>query len=233
MKMDNVLKQWARLGAAFNVTPAKQTPDIERLLIETARALPQFARLLPISVTWLTIYYRLVCRHRLAGFASKKSNRDATAILGLMLSTVKQITESDHFNLVIKICKPADKPGPLFEIDKRSNKLKTLARKNSCASGRQWGLWHEAIEIKHDAIKPFAWVLNRNPSLKQRALFNGNLRASILETLSSEPQAGQSESALARTCYATRKAIREALDQLEFCQMIHREYCAGKIRITI
>ncbi len=233
MATDNLLKQWARLGATFNVQPAGKTPDIEKLLIDTVTELPQIPRLLPVCVTWLTQYSRLVCRHRLTGLVSNLSDTDVSATMGLLLSIVKVFSGTDHFNLVIKQCKPLKTPKPLFAVDRMSDKLSELSRNNSSSTGRKWGLWCEPVDLKEDAVRPLTWVMLQNPSLKQRAIFNGNLRASILETLACDKQAGRSESLLARHCHATRKAIREALDHLEFCQLVFRRNVAGKILISL
>ncbi|MEN8127148.1 MAG: hypothetical protein ABFR90_04995 [Planctomycetota bacterium] len=233
MNPDIVLSQWSRLGAFFNIEPAKDTPDIEELLIETAKFCPQIPRLMPVCVTWLIQYYRLVCRHRLAKFAADIFGTDASATLGLILTTVKHCTGTDHFNLSIKKCTATGTPKPLFLSDRKSAGLAKLAQSRSGDLARQWGLWCEEVELKNDAIRPLGWLMDRNPELKHRALFGGNLRASILETLRFCPDAGQSESALARQCCATRKAVREALDHLEFCQLVLRIHDAGKVRIAL
>jgi len=233
MDNDKILRQWARLGILFNVRPAGRTPDIEQLLMNTAVILPQIPRLLPACVTWLRRYDRLVCRHRLAGMATTVLDADASAAMGLLLSMAKDFSGTDHFNLIIKQCRPLKTPKPLFDVDRLSEKLLRLSQENSSPISRKWGLWCETVELKEDAVCPLEWVMQHNPSLHQRAIFNGNLRASILETLAHDKQAGQSESLLARHCHATRKAVREALDHLEFCQLVIRRSAAGKILISL
>ena len=213
--IDNLLKQWARLGIVFNVM------------------LPEVPRLLPACVTWLIRYDRLVCRHRLAGFVSTIPDTEVSATMGFLLSSVKEFSGTDHFNLIIKTCRPLKKKKPLFTIDRMSEQLSQLSQNSSSPLSRQWGLWCQAIRLKDDAIRPLSWIMQQNPSLRPRALFSGNLRASILETLSRDRQAGQSESLLARRCHATRKAVRESLDHLEFCQLILRSTVAGKIMISL
>jgi hypothetical protein len=204
-----------------------------RLIIDTAKTLPKAPRLASVCLTWLTHYGPLVCRHRLTRFASDIASKDTSAGLGLMLTMAKEHTSTDHFNLAIKVCKPTDIPKPLFTSDQGSEQLSLLVKNRSCNLGRQWGLWCEDVALKEDAVRPLSWVMDRNPSLKYRALFGGNLRASILETLRYCPDAGQSESALARECYATRKAIRQALDHLEFCQLVSRIHDAARVRIIL
>ena len=233
METDRIIGQWARLGVAFNVRPDDNTPDIEPLLIETAIMLPTMPRLLPACTGWLTQYHRLVCRHRLAGLAAELTTADASATLGLLLDFTRHFSHTDHFNRVIKLCTPAKTPKPLFAVDRLSEPLTSLAQQHSSSTGRRWGLWCEDFALPKDVIRPLTWVMERNPSLKWRAVFGGNLRASIIAILSADRQAGQSESFLARRCYATRKAVREALDHLEFCQLVLRSSAAGKIFISL
>jgi hypothetical protein len=233
MEADRIIRQWVRLGIMFNVRPVDQTPDIERLLIDTASVLTSVPRLLPACVSWLVRYWRLVCRHRLAGLAIELRGTAASAALGLMLDFAKDCADTEHFNLAIKLCTPAQTPKPLFTVDRLSEPLASLARQNTSPIGLQWGLWCENIEPKEDAVRPLSWVMEHNPALKWRAVFGGNLRASILEILSADLQAGQSESRLARRCHATRKAVREALDHLEFCRLVLRHPAAGKILISL
>jgi hypothetical protein len=233
MSPDTVLSQWTRLGAFFNAEPAEQAPDIEKLLVETAKLTPDMPRLFAVCMTWLTCYYRLVCRHRLAKLAADISGTEASAVLALMLSLTRHKTNTDHFNLVIKQCKPITAPKPLFVLDRKSAALAELAESRSCDLGKQWGLWCEDVQLKEDAVRPLSWLMSQNPSIQYRALFGGNLRASILETLAFNPDSGQSESALARHCYATRKAVREALDHLEFCQLVARIHDTGTVRIAL
>lgn len=233
MKVKTVLMRWSKLGAAFNVRPAETTPDIEQLLIDTAIVLPQNARLFPVAITWLCKNYRLVCRHRLAGLAARIDDPQTSAALGLLLDTVKSRIDIDHFNIVIKKCTALKKAEPLFEVDRTNRKLKAMAKTTSCKMGIKWGLWCPESQLKEDALKPTDWIMNENTKLINRAIFNGNLRASILETLTYDKQAGQSESALARYCGVTRKALRDALDHLEFCRMITRNNIAGKTKIII
>ncbi len=230
---DQILSQWSRLGVMFNVAAAEDTPDLERLLILTAAVLPDNPRLLSTTVTWLCLYYRFICKHRLAAFAFRESSAETLAGLGLMLEFVKKEIRTDHFNLAIDRCRPVEIPKPLFAVDRQTEKLAALAKKQSCELSAKWGLWCSKIQIKKDAVRPLDWIMQANPSLKQRAIFDGNLKASILETLFHDRLAGQSESLLSRYCCATRKAVRESLDHLEFCGMIERKAVGRKVQIRL
>ena len=114
------------------------------------------------------------------------------------------------------------KPRPLFETYRRNSAMVALARKQADPLGRQWNLWAPPEREYEDAIRPSEWIIRKNPSLKLRATFGGQLAASVLITLKCNPDAGASESGLARRCKATRCAVRDALDHLSLCQLIRR-----------
>lgn len=80
-QLTQLVQAWARLGAAFNVTPCRKTPDLERLLIETVRSGRSHARLLTMTVTWLSYYGILVARHRLARMAVERLTAEERAVL--------------------------------------------------------------------------------------------------------------------------------------------------------
>lgn len=227
-----LLSRWAKVGAMYNVMPSRKSPDLELLLIDTARHIPGFSRLLPMTVTWLTSYFRLICRHRLAHMTRSLQDPSSHAILGLLLDTVRQSGSIDHFNAVIQDCRALEVPRPLFDTDCVSKHFIDMAHQRSCAIGKTWGLWHQDIQLKTDAIRPPDWIMNKNPSYQIRAIFKGNLRSSILVLLKHNPDTGASESALSRACGATRKAVREALDHLEFCRMVQRQVIGNHCRIV-
>lgn len=232
-KLDTLLARWVRLGAMYNVHSARKSPDIEELLIDTVRWMPTFARLLPMTVTWLSQYTRLVCRHRLLNMAESLSDQTHQATLGLLLDMVRCMTSTDHFNLIIRQCEPLGSHQPLFDVDRQSSLLIDMAQQTTCDTGRHWGLWCQPITLKPDAIRPLSWIMDKNPSFKMRAIFSGNLRSSILVMLAMDPDVGQSESSLARACCATRKAVREALDHLEFCRLVTCQVTGNFRRIRL
>ncbi|MCF7972325.1 MAG: hypothetical protein K9N55_00775 [Phycisphaerae bacterium] len=232
-ELDKLLARWVRVGAMYNIASARKTPDIEVLLVDTARLLPGFSRLLPMTVTWLSLYCRLVCRHRLIHMVNELSDQTQVATLGMLLDMVRQINSMDHFNLIIRQCKSLSQPKPLFDIDRQSPKLVDMAQQTTCETGQTWGLWCQPVLLKPDAIRPLPWIMDKNPSYQMRAIFGGNLRASILVMLATDPGVGQSESALARACCATRKAVREALDHLEFCRLVACQVTGNFRRIKL
>ncbi len=231
--LERILSQWVRLGAMFNVSPARKTPDIEQLLIDTTSFVPSFARLHAMTISWLVRYHRLICRHRLAVLAGRIDAPESSAILGYILTVARQHSRSDHFNLAIKACRALLKPQPLFDVYRRNPAMIKLAKQQADPLSLPWGLLAPPERLYDDAIRPSEWILSKNPSLKLRATFGGQLAASILVTLSDDPDAGSSESALSRTCRATRSAIRDALEHLELCRLIDRQRVGNTTRVLL
>lgn len=231
--LDVIFARWARLGAMFNVKPAPRTPDLEPLLLDTARVIPQQARLFAMAASWLTRYHRLLCRHRMAALVEAIDETDISATIGYLLSTVCQHAMTDHLNLAIKRCRPLDEPKALYDTYRRSDALTAVARDTCDPLARPWGLWAPPERLYDDALRPAAWIMQRNPSLQPRAIFSGQLAASILVTLQADPDAGSSESALARACRATRRAVRDALDHLELCQLVARDRVGNTVPVTL
>jgi hypothetical protein len=229
--IDHLFSQWARLGALFEIQPSRTTPDVERLLIATAGAIPASARLHAMAVSWLGRHDRLVCRHRLAVLASQLHSRLSSAVLGHVLSAARRVGRTRHFNLPVKACQPLETPRPLFDAYRGNPALIELARSQTDEIGRTWGLWGPGDRHYDDAIRPAEWIMTNNPALMPRALFSGGLAASILVTLDETPRAGESELALARACGATRSSVRDALDHLELCRRISRERSGAGVRV--
>jgi DNA-binding transcriptional ArsR family regulator len=231
--LDHVIAQWARLGAAFNTKPAAESPDLELLLLETARLAPQDERVFVVVATWLCRYGRLVAKHRLKQLAAVELESQYRPVLGLLLDTVRQETGTAHFNGVIGECPPAAEAAPLFEIERKDERLHRLAERHASLISKRWNLWARTLQPKDDALRPTRWIMENNPEYRSRADLNGDLRASILAVLHDEPQAGASELSLARWCGATRSAVRNALDSLERAGRIDRRYVGRRRRISL
>lgn len=231
--LERIQSQWTRLGAMFSVQPSRKTPDLEDLLIETARWVPGSARLFAVATSWLIQYGRLICRHRLVARIERESDPLTLATMGYMLSLVRDHTGKDHFNGARKKCSPLTQPRPLFNTYTQSEGLARLAKKQSDPLSKRWGLYSPPERLYTDALRPASWVMQTNPTLHYRAIFSGQLTASILVHLQIEPASGKSESALARVLHATRVALRDALDQLELCQLISRQRSQRCVEITL
>lgn len=218
----HLVAAWTRLGAGFNVDPAPQTPDLERLILDTARIASTDSRLFAMAMTWLGLYDKLVARHRLAHLTLTELEPGYRPVLGLLLELASTVKPTAHYNAAIAHCDPAELPEPLFDVDRHSAALRARAERRASDISRRWNLWVDPLAPKKDAIRPAAWISEHNPDLRARAEFKGDLRASIIETLRADASAGASETELARACGVTRMAVRAALNDLELAGRIQR-----------
>ena len=221
--LHSVAARWTRLGAMLNVKAAGRTPDIERLLLDTARVCSAHSRLFVLAASWLALYGDYVARHRLAHLVRRDLEVEYQSVLGLLLDWAREngVTNGSRFNLAIRACAPAASAQPLFDVERRTPALARLAEQRASSLSRKWGRWTIEFEIRTDAIRPAEWIAEHNPSLVERALTGGDLLASVLAECRADAHAIQSEAELARRCGASRPAIREAIRRLQL---------AGRIR---
>lgn len=215
--ISSVGARWARLGAMLNVSAADQTPDIELLLLDTARVSSANTRLFVLAATWLTHYGDYVAKHRLARLIRDELELEYRPILGLLLDWAREHSDSNssRFNLAIDACACTTDARPLSDIENRNVAFARLAEKRASALSRKWRRWISEFESKDDALRPVDWVAKNNPSLATRALTGGDLAASILAEYSNDSSVIESESELARRCGASRPAIRDAVRRLQ------------------
>lgn len=210
----SVESQWARLGVALTGSVAPETPDVERLLLDTAVALPENARLLPLCVTWLAHFGGIVARHRLCRLIEESPEQEAQGALGLLLDEAVLNGASNEFLVPASLCAPLADARPLYGFQ-QSAPLVEIAERNASALSRKWGVWAPPVVVKPDALRPVSWVLEHNPSLRDRIIRKGDLRCSLLETLRRDCGGWvASESELTRLSGATRTAVRKALAAL-------------------
>ena len=222
-----ILADWARLGVGFGHEMGDQTPDVERLILATAKHRCRHARLLLAAITWLSRYGSLVAEHRLLSLAeSAELNEEEEARLGLMLEfSLSQARLHDrrrNLERTARWCRPVDPPRPLFEADRANQVLARRAERRACGLSREWGLWTEKLEAKLDTLRPARWIHATNPALAFRADFRGDLRATLLLVLAERPEAGASVSRLAQQCGVSRPAVVQALDDLEIAGHVRR-----------
>jgi len=232
-EVDRLIAAWTRIGAGFNVEPSPRTPDVERLLLDTARAASRDSRLFAMAMTWLSMYDKLVARHRLARLVATELEPGYRPVLGLLLELAQSAGRGGHFNAVMALCPPAELPGPLFDVDRHNPALAARAERRASPVSQRWNLWTEELPVKKDAIRPAGWIIDHNPVLRARADFKGDLRASILEVLRADASAGASESELARACGVTRMAVRAALADLELGGWVAREPSRNRMRTVM
>lgn len=207
----------------LNVRAARRTPDIERLLLDTARVASWNSRLFVLAAGWLALYGDYVAKHRLARLVADELESEYRPTLGLLLDWAKARggANGSRFNLAIKACgRPAD-ARPLFEVERRNPALARLAERRASALSRKWGRWAGDFDLKADALRPPEWVATHNPSLHERALTGGDLLASVLAECEADAAGIRSEAELARRCGASRPAVRDALRRLRL---------AGRVR---
>lgn len=225
--LDILFAQWTRLGAGFNTEPSAQTPDLERLLLDTARHSPEAARLFIMAATWLHRYGELIAKNRLKRLINDELAIEHRPTLGLLLDIAQQGTHPLRFQSIISMLEPATTPQPLFQISRENAKLAERAERRASVISRKWGMWCDPIEFKDDALRPSHWVMARNDGFITRADFRGDLRSSILAALRHDPQAGESEYKLARLSGGSRAQVRNSLENLAMTGRISRDIGKG------
>ncbi|MFI4912361.1 MAG: hypothetical protein ACIAQZ_11905 [Sedimentisphaeraceae bacterium JB056] len=200
---ETTLSQWQKLGIEVGVKPAERTADIEGLLVDSAEFFVSDNKLTVPVASWLCRCYRIVCKHRLARIIKDISCPEKLGVLKSLLSFAKREASTEHFNLAINAC--GDFENVVLHIDR----------------------------VDYASIKEPAVVMEDNPDLHYRAIFSGGLKASVIVSLIHSTEFGISESALAKNCGVTRKALRDALEHLEFCQLVCRESTTAKTKVTL
>jgi hypothetical protein len=210
----DLAKQWAKLGVLLNVEASERTPDLEHLLLDTARTCHQNPRLFILAVTWLARFGSCVAAHRLKQLALSQLSVEDQAKLGLLIETaVEHGAPATLKKTVVQSLRAAEVPRPLFDVDQ--GPLAALVEKSATAASKRWGKWLQPVELKPEALRTLHWVLTHNPGLRLRAVRKGDLRCSIIEVVKHDLGGGPvSESQLARACAASVPAIRSAVADL-------------------
>ena len=212
--IEAVAAQWARVGVLFNIVPAHDTPDLERLVVETAKVAHYDPRLFGMAATWLSRYGHFVAKHRLARLVGLELDVSQRALVGLLIDFAQHFSRTRLLSEVTRVCQPLPPARPLFEVDRSNPVFARLVADHACELSRKWGLWTDDIEPGYDALRPVDWILAQNPIFRVRARYQSDLRSSVLMCLKYEPLANASEAALTRSCGVTRRAMHRALDIL-------------------
>ncbi len=223
--VNSVIAKWTRLGAMFNVSACDEEVDVEYLLLDTARMAAMNSRLFILAVTWLSQYGSYVARHRLARLIGDELENEHRQTMGLMLDLAKQKgADSAHrFNKAIEACGEVIDHKPLLDVSRRSDLLAKISRQSASALSLKWGRWVEDFELKLSALRPPHWIIEKNPSLRWRSDFKGDLRASVVVELLASAGRAESESDIARRCGVTYSAALNALESLERSGWIRRK----------
>ena len=216
-----------------NVAPADSTPDLELLLLDTARAASGHARLFILAASWLAVYGDYVARHRLVRLIRAELEAEYRPTMGMLLDWARGHGQRCRLNQAIKACGRPANGRPLLDIDSASPELARLAEREASQLSRKWGRWFAPFDLKHDALRPVRWIAAKNPALAVRALTGGDLVASILAEGIHNPASLRSELDLSRQCGASRPAVREALSKLELGGYAHRTRVGRANAITL
>ncbi len=162
----NISGLWARAGAMFLAAPAAASPDLEELLLDTARHASENSRLFIMAATWLARHGRKVCGRRLARLIGDDLEPQFKPVMGLLLDCAQHLESNlaANFEAAIGLCQPAAEPRPLFDVEQRNQTLRCLAEQNASPLSRKWNLWAQNFEPKYDAIRPESWITSENPS---------------------------------------------------------------------
>lgn len=208
--------RWARLGVLFNCAPAPEPPDIERTLLDTARALPDNPRLFPLVLAWHIEHGSGIARHRLRHLITTELKPEHQPILGLLLEEAIALGAPAEGRIARDACRPAEYAGPLTTAFRTHPELVRVAKSEASPASQRWGVWFPPAQIKPDAIRPAAWIRVQNPSWASRVIRRGDLRVSILETLRLDLDGtADSVATLAHATSATRLAVTQAVHALE------------------
>ena len=225
----SVASRWAKLGVMFNIEPVEETPDIERLLLDTSRAASANSRLFILGAGWLALYGDFVAKHRLVQLILAELEREFRPTLGFLLEWSMTDGGGSRFNQAIDACGSAIDARPLSDVECRNTVFTQLAEQRASPLSRKWGRWMEEFELKTRALRPDYWIAEQNPSLADRALTGGDLLASVLAECEADGGIIESESELARRCGVSRPAMRQAIRRLVMAGRI-RSIDRGKMR---
>lgn len=164
---DLLSAEWARVGGGFSVAPADHSVVIEDLLVRSAKRAPTDYRLFFVAATWLGVHHRLVDMRRFGRELDVLRGLDS-AVAGAMISIANQVTESPRLEAAQRHCRPLDEPRPLFDRVVQNLLLSEFARQDALPVFARWGLWHDEVSLKIDAIKPVSWILERCAELRDR-----------------------------------------------------------------
>lgn len=234
--LDHLAARWTRLGAGYAGDVDLPTPDIERLIVDTAQLGPADPRTFTLAVTWLSRYASLVAEHRLDGFAEDLGPAHQPGLgllLDLSLNHARRHDRRRNLERAMARCAPAPRPVPFFDAARNSTVLARRAERMASPVSRRWNLWLQPVEPKYDALRPVSWIIGNNPALAFRADFRGDLRTSILIALRGDPGAGASIVELSRRCGASRTAILSALEDLELGRHVIRRRSGKSNRIEL
>jgi hypothetical protein len=207
---DSLYARWRRLGLYLTATPAPDPVDLEPLLLETACHLSGDERLAVCVSTWLARHHDLVDGRRLSEL-TRNSSRPTTSRLAVLLSLAtdapKGAGRAPQFFAALSHCRPQRPARALYDVIEKRPSLRALAEKDALPLYRRWGLWHDDLALKPEALFPMEYVL-AVPELRLRALCGPSVEAACLtQTLQRVTNARELSRILGVTYSATHAAV--------------------------
>jgi len=165
--------QWARLGAFLRVASTDAPVDLEALLIATASAAPDDARLLIIMGSWLQQYAPVVDTDRLQRMIVEHDRiaRDGWPVTSATLGAALTWASDDNappLRQAAAACRPLDPPQWLSRVWAYVPALSALRRPDVMPAFAAWGLWHTDATFKTSIIRPRWWIEARCTELAAR-----------------------------------------------------------------
>ena len=178
--LDRLASMWTRVGVLFATRPAASPVDLERLLIDTARAARFDERLFVCAASWLTEYHGFINGRRLSVVAVAL-DRQESATLGALLSFARDAAgHAPELDAALSRCSPLSRPRPMFAVMDTMDVLRGRVRKRALPLFAAWGLWHDDATLKPSAIRPVRWLLLHAPELRARALLGPSVEADVM-----------------------------------------------------
>ena len=237
--LDGVIDRWRDAGVAYNGPaldgkPAPGPPlDLERLLLDTSRAMRHVARLYNTTATWLHDFGDLVAKHRLRRLIGDELAIDDHAPLGAVLDCAQEAQNPREFASVVGVLQPAREPSPLYAALANRPQLLAIVKAKTGQIGTRWRIYIDEEPLRPKVLRPASWIMRRHPDFVLRADFKGDLRASVMASLAFDEGACESELALARAAGGSRAQIRKALDNLEMTGRVRRHRSKAGTRIEL
>lgn len=154
----------------YCVQPSTQTPDIEPLLLDTARHGGADSRLFTMAAAWLSRHGGFVDVRRLARLVEGDLAPDDRPAMGLLLEMAGASSTSNSFDEVIAACGPPLESRPMFDVYREQPAFAVVAEREATPLSRKWGRWVTEARLKTDALRPHEWIIAQNPSLAGRGL---------------------------------------------------------------
>ena len=154
----------------FSADPAPASPDLERLILDTARMGRSDPRLFIMAATWLARYGEMICVPRLTGLIENDLEAEHRPTIGVLLDFAQHLSPDSppHFGAALVACAPATEPHPLFDVERLNSTLERLAERSASPISRRWNLWAREFAPKFDALRPLSWIIRENPEYRSR-----------------------------------------------------------------